>query len=81
MRLSGRVIEKWSGMPVAGAVVTVNGITVIADGAGNFAVDTSYSPAAIQVIHVHHEPVTATVMIAGDTQIEITLTPVAGALR
>ena len=81
MRLSGRVIEKWSNVPVAGAVVTVNGVTVIADGAGNFAVDTQYSPAAVQVLHVHHELMTATVMVAEDTQIEITLTPIAGALR
>lgn len=81
MRLSGRVIEKWSNVPVAGAVVTVNGITVIADGAGNFAVNTQYSPAAIQVLHVHHEPLSEMVTMNGDTVVDIVLTPVAGAMR
>ncbi len=81
MRLSGRVIEKWSGVPIAGAVVTVNWVTVIADGAGNFAVDTQYSPAALQVIHVHHENLSEVVTLNGDTNIEITLTPIARAMR
>lgn len=79
--LSGRVLEKWSGVPVSGAVVVINGITVIADGAGNFSINTPYQTANIQVLHVGYEPVVETLSLSSQgNPVEIALTPIARAL-
>lgn len=77
-RLSGRVMEKWTGMPVSGAVVNVNGVAIIADAGGNFAIDTPGATANIQVMHVNYQ--TANVNAPNGSQIEIDLVPNARAL-
>lgn len=78
--LSGRVVEKWTGMPISGALVNVNGMTVIADGSGGFSVDTPHQTANVQVMHVNYTTVSTIVPMRGDTSIELNLVPVVRSL-
>lgn len=78
--LSGRVIEKWSGVPVSSAVVNVDGAQVLTDANGQFSVTTSSANVILQVMHVGYETLRESLTLSGDTNIYVDLTPTARAL-
>lgn len=79
-KLSGRVLEKWTGLPVSGAVVNVNGVTVIADTSGYFSINTPHQSVNIQVMHVGYSTLSESVYLAENNDIEFNLVPVVRSL-
>lgn len=79
--LKGTVKGKWSGIALSGAVVIVNGVTVIADTTGSFSINVMQPQANIQVMHVNYATLTETITMNGDMTIGVDLTPTARALH
>lgn len=79
-KLNGHVVEKWTGLPVSGAIVNVNGATVIADASGHFSIDTPYQITIIQIVHVGYTTLSENVYLAENNDIEFNLVPVVRSL-
>lgn len=79
--LRGRVIEKWTGRPLEGILVTADGVTAITNANGMFEMVLEVGTYTINAMHRDYETFTETMSLAADTEVEIELVPIFEALR
>lgn len=80
-RLFGRVIEKWSNVPVANALVSIDGRSVLSRRDGSFIIDTTSQSVNFNVSHNLYEGISTMLALSlGDNDIDIVLTPIMRAL-
>ena len=56
MSIQGKVLEYWSGRPVAGAVVSAGGRTAVTDSSGMFSLEVPLGVVSMSVTHGDFHP-------------------------
>jgi len=56
MSIQGKVLEYWSGRPVAGAVVSAGGRTAVTDSSGMFSLEVPLGVVSLSVTHGDFHP-------------------------
>lgn len=79
-RIVGRVIEKWSGVPVANAVVNIAGKSYLTNGNGYFDADVLAGNASITAVHRNYETASGLAALSEGAEVIIELKPIVGAL-
>jgi uncharacterized membrane protein len=79
-RIVGRVIEKWSGVPVVNAVVNIGGSTYLTNNNGYFDAEVQAGNVSITAMHKNYETESALAALTEGAEIIIELKPIVGAL-
>jgi len=79
--LQGRVVEKWSNRPVAGATVTINGYITSSDASGNFRLNVGAANYTVRVVHKDYLPVAQALTVRASGTVQIVIEPIFKALR
>lgn len=74
--LTGEVIDKFTGEPVHGAIVNVDGYRAYTDANGSFSISLPEGSYTITVSAPGYEEETTSVSVFSDTSITILLTPI-----
>lgn len=74
--LRGRVIEKWTGRPLEGILVTADSVTALTDVNGTFEMVLEVGTYTIKAMHRDYETFSDTMSLAADTEVEIELAPI-----
>jgi len=78
--LSGEVLDRFTGNPVAGAIVNANGYRAYTGADGTFTITIPEGTYTVTVYAPGYDTETTSVTVTGDTSITILLTPIAHTL-